>query len=170
MRWHGLVVGGLVLIAAPLRAQDSMITEVHNLAGPRVGFGMSVSGAANDRLSSHDISSPYSQFGWTLEQLAFGGRPDRINFVVQETVVVGALDQGKFLPAGWATMGLRTPDGWEAGLGPELAVHGFAVSGSVGRSIHYGNVTIPITFMISSLTREPHVNFLLGFAVESIRR
>ena len=49
-------------------------------------------------------------------------------------------------------------------------MHGIAVAGVVGRSLRYGNVAIPISIMASSLTREPHITFLVGFAVESIRR
>jgi hypothetical protein len=160
---------GLVAIAAPLRAQDSLLTEVHNLAGPRVGFGAALTPKGRQTLRDSRVSSPYSQFGWQFEQRAFAN-PGGLTFVVEETVLMGGIDQGRFLPSVSAIMGVRTPSGWEAGLGPELSVHGIAVAGVVGRSLRYGNVAIPISIMASSLTRQPHITFLMGFAVESIRR
>ena len=168
MRGHWMTLG-LLAIAAPLRAQDSLLTEVHNLAGPRVGFGAALTPKGRQTLRDSRVSSPYSQFGWQFEQRAFAN-PGGLTFVVEETVLMGGIDQGRFIPSVSATMGLRTPSGWEAGLGPELSVHGIAVAGVVGRSLRYGNVAIPISIMASSLTREPHITFLVGFAVESIRR
>lgn len=165
--WLGL--WGSILVALPLRAQDSLVTEVHRLAGPRVGFGAALTPRGRATLRDAGASSPYSQFGWMIEQRAFSGRGG-ITFVVEETAVIGAIDQGTFLPSVSATMGLRSASGWEAGLGPELSVHGIAVAGVVGRAIRYGNVTIPVSIMASSLTRQPHVTFLIGFAMESVRR
>jgi hypothetical protein len=87
--------------------------------------------------------------------------------VVQQVVLVGGVEQGAFLPSATALMGVRTPGGFELGLGPNLSLEGPALALAMGQSLDYGGVRIPIDVAMVQGPRGWRATFLAGFAVKS---
>src|ERR1051325_7925327 len=116
-----------VVLAAPhaARAQAAPAIPPYahtvNLAGPRFGFTI-LSDQTVDRLRDYDVhvGTSISQFGWQFEKQLFS-RADGPTVLSEWVPLVGGLDQGVVIPSLSWLVGIRTKEGAEFGVGPNVS-------------------------------------------------
>ena len=128
---HGILV--TLILCAPALCQTTQlppIAKTANLSGPRFGLTLLSDGVVK-KLAENDVNvGPHiSQFGWQFEKQFY--RKDSGLAAVNELVVlVGGLDQGVAIPSATWMVGLRTTEGTEFGVGPNIDYeHGNKVTG-----------------------------------------
>jgi len=170
---------GLVLISGIMPALAKEI-EVpvefnrRNMGGPRFG----VTYIAGDtelykELKAQNVGRVVSQFGWHFERqiIPDGGGPQ---FVVQFVPMIAGVEYGKFVPGATVAMGIRMPRGWEFGMGPNIVATKndldkvkarTSLIVALGKSINYGDVSIPINFAISTSPDGNRYSVIFGYAI-----
>jgi hypothetical protein len=174
-----LIMLGLVLISGIMPALAKEI-EVpvefnrRNMSGPRFG----VTYIAGDtelykELQAQNVGRVVSQFGWHFERqiIPDGGGPQ---FVVQFVPMIAGVEYGKFVPGATLAMGIRMPRGWEFGMGPNIVATKndldkvkarTSLIVALGKSINYGDVSIPINFAISTSPDGNRYSVIFGYAI-----
>jgi hypothetical protein len=142
-----------------------------NLSGPRLGITFVAGGRklANELKSRH-IGNVLSQFGWHFEYqiVPEGGGP---SFVVEAVPLVAAVEYGTLVPSGSLVMGIRFPNGFEFGLGPNVLVGGkekpvhTALVAAVGKSFNYGGVSIPLNLVCVTSPEGNRFSLIFGYAI-----
>ncbi len=123
------VVCGLVPAAhAQSVIEPPPFAKTVNLSGPR--FGMTaLSPGVVERAGRSDrstVGSNISQFGWQFEK-EFYAKGSGLAAVNEWVVLVGGLEQGHVLPSLSWLVGLRTREGVEFGVGPNVTPVGVAL-------------------------------------------
>jgi hypothetical protein len=147
-----------------------------NLSGPRLGMTFVAGGRdlANELKSRH-IGNVLSQFGWHFEYQVVpeGGGP---SFVVEAVPLVAGVEYGTLVPSGSLVMGIRFPNGFEFGLGPNVLVGGkekpvhTALVAAVGKSFNYGGVSIPLNLVCVTSPEGNRYSLIFGYAItKSVR-
>lgn len=178
-----LVAAGLfVTISARLTAQTEpsqkpvAFTE-RNLSGPRLGITfIPGDGDIVRALESKGIGRVISQFGWHFEhQLTpHGGGP---SFVIEWIPLVAGVEYGKFIPSLTLALGIRLPNGFEFGLGPNILatkaiteqsedVFSTALVIAVGKSFDFGGVSIPVNLAYVKSPMGARIGLIFGYAIE----
>ena len=75
------------------------------------------------------------------------------------------LDQGVVLPSGTWLMGLRTKDGAEFGVGPNVTPAGVALAVAAGVSFRAGVLNVPMNFAVVPSKQGVRVSMLTGFTL-----
>jgi len=130
--------------------------QIQKLAGPRIGFTLLTHGSSADFIN--DRSSEYteydevwtegqkvafiSQYGWQWET-RFVDNGD-IAGLVEWVVVVGGMEQGMFLPAVSSLVGIRTGNGMEAAVGPNISLSGIGMVFTLGKNFRSGDLNFPV--------------------------
>jgi hypothetical protein len=165
-RW--MLILPTALAAAPLAAQqlpDTVpVLQQRQLDGPRMGFTYISGPKAEDKLRENNLTPLMSVFGWHFEQIV---RPQAGGpmFVIQELMLVAGVDQGTAIPSGSLLLGIRFPGGFEFGMGPNVTPLGPALAVGIGKSLHYGGVTIPINFAVVRSQGALRTTILVGYAI-----
>lgn len=194
--WRVLLGTAMVVSArpAPASAQTSEL-QVHSLAtvagsgttvqslglqqsdwsGPRMGLMMAPGdGSISRRLKGHGLGSVVSQFGWQFERriVPFGGGPQ---LVTEAIPLFGGVEYGKLVPSVTLVMGMRSPSGFEVGMGPSFSVvsatginSGLVIA--AGKSIDYGAVCIPLNLAVSINPKGTMVTVVAGYAINQAAR
>jgi len=137
-------------------------------AGPRVGM-MGLSGSAASRAKELNMSPLMSAFGWHMETeftSTLGAAKGNSSLVL---LLVGA-DQGKALPSATWLVGMRTAEGNEIGMGPNISPAGSGFTVTIGRTRRTGDLNIPVNL---SGTFSPHsfrLGLLTGFNTKDTTR
>ena len=157
----------VLALAAPAAAQVAPVaaSEV-NTAGPRFGVTALDTGNRAKLESERDITlgPAITQFGWQFERQFYGGRggPAAITEVV---VLAGGLEQGVVIPSLNWLVGVRTPDGFEFGAGPNITPAGVALALAVGKTVTFGVLNVPLNVAVVPSHDGMRVSFLTGFAL-----
>jgi hypothetical protein len=155
-------------VAVPVSAQ-SVITppppaaKTVSLSGPRFGF-TSLSDGIVDELHSKsiDLQPVISQFGWQFEKQFY--RKDTGVAAVNEVVVLlGGLDQGVAIPSLSWLVGVRTSEGTEFGVGPNVTPAGVALAFAAGVTIRAGFMNVPMNVAVVPSKAGTRISFLTGF-------
>ena len=134
----------------------------YQLDGPRVGLTFMPDGA------------PRTQFGWHAEnQAAAGSRGPW--FIVERIFLIGGVEKSEFIPTGTLVIGVRTPNGFECGLGPSFSIgpYGFstAIVVAAGQTLRYGGIRVPINLALAMNNREGEtavrLTLITGWAIKS---
>jgi len=171
------VLALLVMLSAPMvMAQDDGSDEAvsfshRNLGGPRLGITVIPGDNELTRyLDAHDVGRQLSQFGWHFEYqiIPEGGGPQ---FVVQMTPLIGGVEYGKVIPGVTLAMGIRFPNGFEFGLGPNIVAGTGETSPTslvvgVGKSFNYGGVSIPLNVAYATNPDGNRVSLIIGYAID----
>lgn len=96
--------------------------EIRHYGGPRLGITYVGPGAFADILEAEGKRNIYSQFGWQFEARMFT-TDNGLSGLVEFVPLIGGLDMGKFIPSISVLMGIRTKEGIEFGVGPNLALY-----------------------------------------------
>ena len=136
-----------------------------SLSGPRFGF-TALSQGVVDKLHerSIDVRSNITQFGWQFEKQFYSkeGGPTVLN---EWVVLIGGLDQGVALPSVNWLVGLRTRDGAEFGIGPNVTPAGVALAVAAGVTFRAGVLNIPMNFAVVPSKDGMRVSMLTGFTL-----
>jgi len=156
----------LFAFASPVLSQTlPPPTHSTSLAGPR--FGMTfLSDGVVEKLSERQIDvSPYvSQFGWQLERQFFT-RSSGVTFVSEWIGLIGGLDQSVALPSLSWIVGVRTRDGAEFGIGPNITPAGTALVLATGMTFRTGAVNVPLNVAVVPSKAGIRVTVLTGFSL-----
>jgi hypothetical protein len=164
-RKFGILGVALVTGAATLSAQRPVL-EHRSMSGPRLGLTYAFGPRADSVLREHGLQPVLSQFGWHFEQQVVprGGGPE---FVIEEVLLVGGVEQRTAIPSATVLMGIRMPNGFEFGLGPNLSPTGSALAIGIGKSISYGGVSLPVNLALVRSPGATRMTVLVGYALET---
>jgi hypothetical protein len=167
MRHAAFVLMCLALSAGVASAQNVIdppgYTKAVNLSGPRFGMTALSTGVV-DELQKHsiEVGSNISQFGWQFER-QFYTRDSGVAAVNEWVVLLGGLDQGVALPSVSWMVGLRTREGAEFGIGPNITPAGVALAIAAGVTFRAGNLNVPMNVAVVPSKVGTRISVLTGF-------
>jgi hypothetical protein len=157
----------LLAAAAPALAQTSTapVGGVIKLSGPRVGVTVLSDGVVRKlRVEDEvDVSSAITQFGWQFEKRFDGTGSSRLTPVTEWVVLLGGLEQGVVLPSLSWLVGIRTREGVELGVGPNLTPVGAALAVAAGMTFRSGALNFPLNLAVVPSKAGVRVSLLSGF-------
>jgi hypothetical protein len=135
------------------------------LAGPRFGLTLLSDGIVA-KLAEREIHvRPYiTQFGWQFEKQFFT-RDSGATLVTEWVALVGGLEQSVVLPSVSWLVGLRTRDGAEFGIGPNITPAGTAMVFATGMTFRTGAVNVPVNVAVVPSKSGTRVTILTGFSL-----
>jgi hypothetical protein len=154
-------------LGAPAAAQIAppAAREV-NLSGPRFGLTALDSGVVDTLKKDYsvDVGRTISQFGWQFEK-QFYGITDGPAMITEAVVLLGGLDRGLALPSLSWLVGVRSRDGAEFGLGPNITPVGVALALAVGKTFTMGVMNVPVNVAVVPSKSGMRVSVLTGIAL-----
>lgn len=132
--------------------------------GPRFGVTW-MSGATVDTIKARynlDVLPVITQFGWQFES-QFASMEDGPVALNEWVLLVGGLDQGLFLPSLTWLVGVRTPGGFEFGVGPNATPATVALAMSIGNTFKAGALAIPVNIALVPSRFGMRASILTGF-------
>ena len=170
MRMPAVVLLIVLAAAAPAAAQSSVVTPpqapiVANLSGPRYGV-TTLSDGVIQKLGERyiNVEPLISQFGWQFEK-QFYQKDGGVAVLNEWVFLLGGLDQGVALPSLSWLVGLRTANGTEFGVGPNLTPVGVSLALAAGTTVRAGFLNIPLNVAVVPSKGGMRVSFLTGFSV-----
>src|SRR5215212_7147129 len=138
-------------LAAPALSQTQLppVTEPMSLSGPRFGV-TGLSDRIVRRLKDDtglEVASVVSQFGWQFEKQWVTGESGP-SPVTEWVLLFGGLDQGVVLPSLSWLVGVRTKDGTEFGVGPNVSPLGVGLVIAVGMTMRAGVLNVPFNVAV----------------------
>jgi len=167
---HAVVI--LMCLAAPAGAASAQsviepppFTKTVNLSGPRFGLTALSTGVV-DKLHERniDVGPNISQFGWQFEKQFYSGESG-VAAVNEWVVLLGGLDQGVALPSVSWLVGLRTREGAEFGVGPNITPAGVALAIAGGVTFRAGNLNVPMNVAVVPSKAGTRISVLTGFSM-----
>jgi len=136
-----------------------------SLAGPRFGLTI-LNDETIQKLHERDIDvrSTISQFGWQFEH-EFYGKQEGPTVLNEWVVLLGGLDQGVAIPSLNWLVGLRTKEGTEFGVGPNITPAGVALAVAAGVTLRAGLINVPVTLAAVPSKYGTRVSVLTGFTL-----
>ena len=174
-----------LVLTLPALAQSAASIEAQKrfgpsrLDGPRVGVTI-LDRRSVDRINERfgdeetgevriDGAAPViTQFGWQFETRIFQAESG-LTGVTEVVVLAGGLDRNLILPSGTFLVGLRTVNGMEVGMGPNVSLSGTGYAVAVGMNTPIGDVNIPLNVAAVFGRGGPRVSLLAGFTLSSRR-
>lgn len=160
-----LTLLGLLMAVIPAAAQPIVpsVARTIDLSGPRFGI-TSLSPGVVDALHNRniDVTSVVSQFGWQVERQVFA-KGSSVTAVSEWVGLIGGLDQSQFLPSLSWLVGVRTAQGAEFGIGPNITPAGSALVIAAGVTFRAGVMNIPMNFAVVPSKSGMRVTMLSGF-------
>lgn len=146
--------------------------QAKNLAGPRVGITYVVAGTEfATRLKNNEMSTVISQFGWHFEW-AVSPEKSGPSFITELVPLVGGIEYGKPIPSISLVVGVRLPQGFEFGLGPNVtfalgkdAEASTSLVAAIGQSLNFNDVNIPLNIAVGLSPKGTRMSFLFGYAI-----
>jgi len=145
----------IMLFAGVVFSSDSLKTY-HT--GPRIG----VIYFSADSIGSVKINPVSTLFGWHFEH-RFPGGENRINGVVEFIPMVAGFESGKFFPTLSMLIGVRFPNRFHFGAGPNVTVVSTSVVIAAGYNHQSGPLSIPFDFAIALHKQDFRLSFSTGF-------
>ena len=170
MRHAVIVLVCLAAAAATASAQSAQnvldppgFTKTVDLSGPRFGLTALSPGVVDElQKRSIDVTSNISQFGWQFER-QFYSRGSGVAAVNEWVFLLGGLDQGVVLPSLSWLVGLRTREGAEFGIGPNVTPAGVALAMAAGVTFRAGNLNVPMNVAVVPSKVGTRISVLTGF-------
>jgi hypothetical protein len=158
-----------VAFASPLHAQSGTQApppaRTLNLSGPRVGMTFLSNGVVNKLHEDNiDVSQNISQFGWQFER-QFYSKQSGVTALNEWVFLVGGLDQSVAIPSLSWLVGLRTREGAEFGVGPNVTPAGVALAVAAGVTFRAGVLNVPMNFAVVPTKVGTRVTVLTGFTM-----
>lgn len=164
---------------AQTRNDESEMINTRNMGGPRFGLTYVLgNGQLADELDHHNMGRTISQFGWHFEHQVVpeGGGP---GFVIEFLPLLAGVEYGKIIPSFSLLMGVRSPGGWELGMGPNLSFSKTIIDEveartslilGIGKSFNYGGVSIPVNVAFSASPEGDRISLFFGYAIASAKK
>ena len=136
-----------------------------DLSGPRFGVSFLAPGVL-EKLAERDIhvAANISQFGWQFEK-QFYAKGSGVTMVTEWVALLGGLDQSVVLPSLSWMVGVRTREGAEFGIGPNITPAGTALVLAAGVTFRAGAMNIPINVALVPSKSGARVTLLSGFSL-----
>lgn len=162
------VVLFLVLAAAAPSAAQSVITppqppSVVSLAGPRFGVTMLSDDIVESVGDYVDLNPIISQFGWQFEK-QFYSKSGSIAVLNEWVLLFGGLDQGVAIPSLSWLVGVRSANGTEFGVGPNIGIGGVSLAIAAGTTVRAGFLNVPMNIAVVPSRNGMRISFLTGFS------
>jgi hypothetical protein len=143
------------------------LAESVSLSGPRFGLTLLSDGIVA-KLDERDIHvGPHvSQFGWQFEK-QFYTKDSGVTMVTEWVALVGGLEQSVALPSLSWLVGVRTRDGAEFGIGPNITPAGTALVFATGMTFRTGAVNVPLNVAVVPSKSGTRVTILSGFSLRN---
>ena len=159
-------IGGRVAIPAVgqrFQSKTGALSQPISLSGPRFGVTFLGEGII-DKLVEHDITVDpvITQFGWQFEKRFYAGASG-VSALNEWVLLVGGLEQGVALPSLTWMVGLRTKEGAEFGIGPNVTPLGVGLAIAAGTTFKAGVLNIPVNVAIVPSRSGVRVSMLTGF-------
>ena len=159
----------LIVFAIPAAAQNVIPPPprptVANLSGPRFGITMLPDGVVSKFLERNiELRPTISQFGWQFEK-QFYAKDSGVAVLNEWIVLLGGLDQGVALPSLSWMVGMRTANGTEFGVGPNVSASGVALAIAAGTTLRAGFLNVPVNIAVVPSKSGMRISFLTGFSV-----
>jgi len=140
--------------------------EEIDLSGPRLGFTVLGQGVVDTLKRDNGIvvAPLISQFGWQFER-QFYSTQSGPTAITEAVVLLGGLDQGVAIPSLSWLVGVRTRDGAEFGVGPNITPAGVALALAAGITFRAGTLNVPINFAVVPSKSGTRVSVLTGFSL-----
>ena len=167
MRHAAIVLMCLALPATSVSAQNVLdppsYTKAVNLSGPRFGLTALSQGVVDElQKRSIEVKPSVSQFGWQFER-QFYTRGSGVAAVNEWVFLLGGLDQGVVLPSLSWMVGLRTREGAEFGIGPNITPAGVALALAAGVTFRAGSLNVPMNVAVVPSKVGTRLSVLTGF-------
>ena len=167
--WAGVMV---FILASPALAQSTVppVAKTVNLSGPRFGV-TSLSQGVIDKLETErgvQLRPLMSQFGWQFEK-QFYSKSGGVTAVNEWVFLVGGLEQDVVVPSVSWIVGIRTQEGLEFGVGPNVTPAGTALVVAAGITFRSGVLNVPVNFAVVPSSAGTRVSMLAGFNLRSRR-
>jgi hypothetical protein len=134
-----------------------------SLAGPRIGLTFLGDGTlARLRENGLAVSSPVSQFGWQFERRLYTNA-NGLMAVTEWVPLVAGLEQSQAIPSLSWLVGLRTLQGAEFGVGPNLTPAGAGLALAAGVTFRSGALNVPVNVAVVRTNAGARVSVLSGF-------
>jgi hypothetical protein len=167
IRHAGLAAVLTLFLSATSLAQTTLppVAKTADLSGPRFGLTLLADGVVK-KLEERDIKvGPHiSQFGWQFEK-QFYTRDSGVTMVTEWVGLVGGLEQSVVLPSLSWMVGVRTRDGAEFGIGPNITPAGTALVLATGMTFRTGALNIPLNIAVVPSKAGTRVSVLSGFSL-----
>ena len=166
MRFFSLaILAACVMVAAasPAAAQAvPPVAKTVSLDGPRVGITLLSDGIVDALRQRHiEVAPTMSQFGWQFEKQFYNG--GGVTAVTEWIGLVGGLEQGVVIPSLSWLVGVRTRDGAEFGVGPNITPAGTALVLAAGHTFRSGILNVPVNVAVVPSRSGLRVTLLSGF-------
>jgi hypothetical protein len=163
---HGALL--TLLLCTPALSQTTNlppIAKTADLSGPRFGLTLLGDGLVK-KLEERDIKvgPQISQFGWQFEK-QFYTKDSGVTMVTEWVALVGGLEQSVVLPSVSWMVGVRTRDGAEFGIGPNITPAGTALVFATGMTFRAGALNIPVNVAVVPSKAGTRVTLLSGFSL-----
>jgi len=155
-----------LLMCAPALSQTlPPVAKTADLSGPRFGLTLLSDGVVK-KLGERfiDVGPHISQFGWQFEK-QFYTRDSGVTMVTEWVALVGGLEQSVALPSLSWMVGVRTRDGAEFGIGPNITPAGTALVLATGMTFRAGALNIPVNVAVVPSKSGSRVSVLSGFSL-----
>lgn len=161
-----IALAGLVMMIGSAPASSQTVpppAKTVNLSGPRIGF-TSLSDGVVQKLAEREIHvrPVMTQFGWQFEK-QFYSKQGGLSAVNEWVVLLGGLEQGLALPSVSWIVGLRTSEGAEFGVGPNVTPAGVALAIAAGVTFRAGILNVPVNVAVVPSQAGVRVSMLTGF-------
>ena len=154
-------------LAAPSLCQPALppVAKTADLSGPRFGFTLLSDGVMKKLEDRHiSVGPQISQFGWQFEK-QFYTKDSGVTMVTEWVGLLGGLDQSVALPSLSWMVGVRTRDGAEFGIGPNVTPAGTSLVLATGMTFRTGALNIPLNVAAIPSRSGTRVTILSGFSL-----
>ena len=136
-----------------------------NLSGPRFGV-TTLSDGVLEKLyeNSVNVRPLITQFGWQFEK-QFYSKDSGIAALNEWVILLGGMDQGVVLPSLSWLVGIRTKEGAEFGVGPNVTPVGVALTFAAGMTMRAGAFNVPMNIAVVPSRAGTRISFLTGFSM-----
>jgi hypothetical protein len=139
--------------------------RVLSLSGPRFGVTMLSNGVVSElQKNSINVGSAISQFGWQSEK-QFYSKDGGVAALNEWVFLLGGLDQNVVIPSASWLVGVRTHEGAEFGVGPNVTPAGVALAFAAGVTMRAGVLNVPMNFAVVPTKAGTRVTMLTGFTL-----
>ncbi len=163
----GFAVGLMVLFANVVGAQPLIPprTDAVSLSGPRFGVTMLGQGVIDGlKEDGIEVGPNISQFGWQFERQFYSRKSGGLTAVSEWVALLGGLESGTAIPSLSWLVGLRTPEGAEFGIGPNITPKGTAIAIAAGMTFRAGAINVPMNVAVVPSKSGVRVSLLSGFS------
>lgn len=164
------LAGGLAAQAGP-PLKEAPTVEPISLSGPRFGLTYLSVGIKEkvEEFTTMTVTPLVTQFGWQWEKRFFtmDGGPTGVS---EWVLLIGGLEQSLFLPSLTWIVGIRSTNGVEFGVGPNVTPAGAALAMAGGFTVQSGPIFFPINVAVVPSRAGLRVSLLAGFNMRRATR